>query len=40
VSGTLDTPVINAQSVYRINCDSGEDIAEAVVNLIPKFIEF
>lgn len=39
-SGSLQTPQITAQSTYRINCDSGESIREAIVNLIPKFIEF
>lgn len=33
-------PTITAQSVYTINCDSAESSAQAIVNLIPKFIEF
>jgi hypothetical protein len=34
------TPTISKQSVYTIRCDDGEASAQAIVNLIPKFIEF
>lgn len=41
VSGSASpSPTITVQSVYTISCDSGESTAQAVVNLIPRFIEF
>ena len=39
-TATLPTPSITQQSVYKITCDNGESVAQVIVNLIPKFIEF
>jgi hypothetical protein len=37
---TVQAPNVTTQSTFKISCDSGESVAQAIVNVVPKFEDF